>query len=278
MHPTDNPYTPSDMPPQHGPSGTWEFNHSRAIKYVFDNPNWMTNVLLTLVCMMIPLVGPIVVYGYQFEIIESLHKSRGRWYPDFDFNRFTEYLSRGIWVFLIAMIINVIAIPFIWIIAVAGMALIGVVVSALGPDTGPLSLFGTIPLFILIMSCFWMVIAIVSAPFVLRTGLTQDFGEGFNMSFAREFIGNTWKQIAASTIFMFFFSFVATLAGMVVLCVGMYVAIAYLTLVMSHIGWQTYELHLSKGGTPIPIKSSVPRPVHGHHPQPPVKQPPHRPY
>ena len=268
MNQNQNPYYPNEVP-QHS-VGAFKFSHSRAINYVFENPRWLTNLLLVLVCMMIPIIGPIVIYGYQFEVIECLHRERGRRYPDFDFNRFSEYLSRGIWVFLVAMILNIVAVPLVWIVVFGGMALAGVTAGAMGPDIGPWTLVITIPLLSIAMIGVWIFMAVISAPMVLRSGLTQDFGEGFNMNFAFEFMGNTWKQIAVSTVFLVFFSFFVTLAGALVFCVGMYVAVAYVTLVMTHMGWQAYELHLSKGGSPIPIKPSVPR-------QPPMPHPPVKP-
>lgn len=276
MNQNQNPYSASEAPK--AAASYFKFSHSRAINFVFENPNWFTNILLVLVCMIIPLVGPIVVYGYQMEMIECLHRERGRRYPDFDFNRFSDYLSRGIWVFLVALVLNLIAIPLVWIVMFGGMGLIGVTVSGLGPDVGPWSLFATVPLFIVSLMGVWIAMAVVAAPSVLRSGLTQDFGQGFNFGFIAEFAGNTWKQITLSTLFMVVFGFAVSLAGLVAFCVGVYVAMAYLTLVMTHLGWQTYELHLSKGGSPIPIKPSMARPGYMP-PQPPVKpQSPHRPY
>src|SRR5262245_3305784 len=82
-----------------GPFGGIEYK--RMYSYVFENPNWVTNVLLVGVCFLsgtvIPVIGPLLVTGYQCEVVLGLLASRGARYPDFDFNRFTDYLLRGLW-------------------------------------------------------------------------------------------------------------------------------------------------------------------------------------
>lgn len=255
MNQKQNPYTPNQVPIE--PSKSFRLSHSRAINYVFENPKWLTNVLMTTVCMFIPIVGPIVLYGYQAEVVECLHRERGRRYPDFDFNRFSEYLTRGLWVFLVALIINIVMIPIMWIAIIGGLALMGVSASVLGPDAAGWSFLVTVPMMIILVAGASMLMACVSIPMLLRAGMTQDFGEGFNMGFVMEFIGNTWKQIIVSSLFLYFFSIAVTMAGLIVFCVGAYFATAYVCLVVSHLGWQLYEMHLAKGGSPIPLKPNA---------------------
>jgi uncharacterized membrane protein len=43
--------------------------------------------------------------------------------------------------------------------------------------------------------------------------------------------------------------------GLLVFCVGMYVALALVTLANAHIYFQLYQVYLSRGGKPIPLKS-----------------------
>lgn len=241
---------PNQIPVE--PTKGFRVSHSKAMNYVFENPRWLNNVLMTTLCIFIPIVGPIVLYGYQAEVVECLHRERGRRYPDFDFNRFTEYLTRGLWVFLVALIVNIVMVPVMWIVIFGGLALMGVSAGLMG-DAAGLSLIVTIPLFILLIAGASMLMAVVTIPMLLRSGMTQDFGEGFNFGFVMEFIGKTWKQIIVSSLFLYFFSLALTCVGMIAFCVGAYVAAAYICLVASHLGWQLYELHLSKGGSQIPL-------------------------
>ncbi len=244
----------------------FRFSHSNAINFVFENPKWMQNVLLSTVCMLIPIVGAIVVYGYHVEVIECLHRDRGRRYPNFDFDRFSEYLSRGVWVFLIYLIFGCILAPVMWFIIGGGIAMIGISATMAGADSAPWALIVTIPLFVVLVSGMLIFANMILIPMMLRAGLTQDLGQGFNFGFAMEFVGNTWLQIVISSLFMSVFSVAMMFLGLMVFCVGFYVAVAYLGLAMTHIGWQLYELHLSRGGSYIPLKPPTPS-----FPVPPVK-------
>ena len=265
MNQTTNPYSPNQI--NVVPRKRFVFSHSKAMNYVFENPNWMQNILLTAVCIFIPVIGPIVLYGYHIEVVECLHREQGRRYPNFDFNRFTEYLSRGIWIFLVLLLVNLILVPVMWVVIVGGLALMGVIATMAGPDGAGWTFLITFPGLFVLIACVSIFSSMILVPVMLRTGLSQEFGEGFNFGFAMEFVGKTWKQIAISSVLMYFFSIVITLLGMLALCIGIYVAIAYLGLVYSHLGWQLYELHLSKGGSPIPLK----QPTHYVHPVPPMK-------
>src|SRR5579859_7900971 len=93
-------------------------------------------------CFLVPIVGPMVMVGYLFEVIEWLHRRREEeklpWveptgvaaapegairtgpgasagsfelaapeqYPDFNVNRIQDYLMRGVWPFLVQLLIG----------------------------------------------------------------------------------------------------------------------------------------------------------------------------
>ena len=62
------------------------------------------------------VVGALLVHGYRFETIESLH-TRPRERPsDFDFNKFTYYLLRGLWPFLVLLICQLVMMPLMFVV------------------------------------------------------------------------------------------------------------------------------------------------------------------
>lgn len=90
-----------------------------AFRYAIDRTGGWTNVLLITVCFLIPIVGPIVMMGYRAEVAEALIRDPDlRRHPLFKFDRFAEYLSRGVWAFLIALVVSI---PFIILIVAAMM-------------------------------------------------------------------------------------------------------------------------------------------------------------
>src|SRR5437868_1264645 len=69
-----------ESPPRTRPEGLMRYLDS--YRFVFRNPNWVTNVLLCSVCGLIPIIGLIVLMGYCFDVIDYLlgsrHRERGK--------------------------------------------------------------------------------------------------------------------------------------------------------------------------------------------------------
>src|SRR6476620_925070 len=135
------------------PVGPWQtqMEYMRAYNYIFEDPNWMTSVLLlAVICLgaMIPGVGivlQLLFYGYMFEIIDWLLKSQGRQYPSFDFGRFGDYFGRGVWPFLVGLICSIVLFPVIYFGLIVGVLIVAGISSAGGDNVGPILgiLFGT---------------------------------------------------------------------------------------------------------------------------------------
>jgi|SRR5579872_5439312 len=91
--------------------------YSLAFRYILDRTGGLVNLLLIVVCEFIPIVGPIVLLGYKAEVAVALiHDPDMQRHPKFDFDRFVEYLTRGLWPFLIALGLTL---PFIPILIAA---------------------------------------------------------------------------------------------------------------------------------------------------------------
>src|SRR5688572_22044128 len=132
-----NPYAAPMAPPPlpmkeviNGP-GQSAMEYMRAYHYIFENPNWMTTVLyigLVSLAGIIPGVSIILqlfFFGYQFEVLEALLRTRGTRYPDFDFGRIGAYLNRGIWPFLVNLVVTFVLIPLIYM----ALIILGVIIA-----------------------------------------------------------------------------------------------------------------------------------------------------
>jgi hypothetical protein len=97
------------------PSGQNRLQYWRSYAFIFDSPAWVTNILFCTLCQLIPLIGPVVVTGYLFEIIEALHRGHRGGYPDFTFDRFTNYLLRGLWPSVITLLISCVMGPLAYL-------------------------------------------------------------------------------------------------------------------------------------------------------------------
>lgn len=237
------------------------FQYQEMFGYVFQNPNWLMNLLWCGLCILvagiIPIVPYLVLFGYQFEIIEALHRRRGTTYPDFDTNRLGEYLTRGIWPLLVAFIVGaVVGLLIVMPIFMIGM----IVVSALFANEQ--QIIGMLAMFLLWAGMMVAMAALnfLMVPMILRAGLTQELGEAFNFGWIKHFVSLVWKEILLGGLFLVLGQMVATFVGLLLFCVGIYFTMALVMLAQAHFMWQLYELYLERGGEPIRLKSAAPAP------------------
>ncbi|MBP89742.1 MAG: hypothetical protein CMJ64_24060 [Planctomycetaceae bacterium] len=250
-----DPYQPEGYSPADTlmkPSGQMEY--MRSIHYIFENPNWLQNILFTALCAFIPLIGPLVNYGYQFEIIETLHLRRGASYPDFDFNRFVDYLVRGLWVFLVAFVLGLATSAISFGVAVLVAVLVGGAGVAGGEEGVTIGMLIAMPLLIIGSLVFSILVQMFVVPCILRAGLTQDFGAAFDFGFAKQFVSNTWPQMIVTGLFSAATAIVLLMLGLAMMCVGIIFTMPIVVLLQAHLGFQLYEFHLARGGDHIPIQ------------------------
>ena len=231
----------------------------RAFNYVFENPNWMLNLLWSFVCglvgQIIPIVPAMVFMGYQFEAVEVLLANRGTRYPDFDTNRIGDYLTRGIWVvllFLLALMITML------VIACGIGAIVALAFAANGVQddfTAPAIFFGGLAVVIVGLGLYFALLTIVMTPMMLRSGLTQEFGAAFDFGWVRHFIGKMWFDTLMTELFI-----ITSVFGLVLVTCGLagIVLGPLMPFVQMHFLYQLYAIYLSRGGIPIPVKPRLP--------------------
>src|SRR5262249_37943263 len=150
--------------------GEVSMQYLRSYLFIFDSPKWALNLLLGGVCLFIPAIGGLVVQGYCFEVIEALHRRRRDTdYPDFTFEKFVPYLVRGVWPFLVSLVIMV-PLGFLFFIGFFGIGVASAAVTGGGRGSAG-DAAGVIVL--LMYLGFFVVVALVSfltMPLLLRAG------------------------------------------------------------------------------------------------------------
>ena len=223
----------------------------KAYRFFFESPKWAMHLLLGAACQFIPIVGPLVLMGYLYNVIEAKHRHGDAQFPDFDLDRLGVYLMRGIWPFLVALVASL---PLIVLIVPAFLALtfLQVASSQTGePPTAAIALVISGALILLLLSFTWH---LVTMPLILRAGLSQDFGTAFSLEFVRSFLSRVWKEWVLSVLFFLITAPFVILGGLLLFCIGIYAAAVVLSYAQFHIQYQLYELYLQQGGTPIPLK------------------------
>ena len=238
-----------------------EMDYSRAFQFITESPAWLQNILLLGVCQLIPVLGPIVTIGYQFEVAESLLRGPARrGYADFDFNKFTTYLVRGFWPCMASLIIGLlVAIPVTFIcmgfvvVFVLGTAAGGGAAVAPGRPEFALLAFASLAVVIVILN---LLIQVAVVPMTLRAGYGQDLGEAFNFGFVRDFIEKMWLETICSMCLLAAIAIPMMVLGLLLCGIGTYFCAAAVFLVQAHLmDFQLYRVYLGRGGEQIPLKS-----------------------
>ncbi|MCA9270720.1 MAG: hypothetical protein KDA41_19700, partial [Planctomycetales bacterium] len=189
-------------------------------------------------------------------------------YPDFDFNKFVDYLSCGVWKFLVNMLSQFILFPA-WFIAYYGAVIAivatGALVSPDDPDANgramAIAAAFAIPLAIMFLLTVTLGVRVITNPLVLKASLSGDPKGLFDLKFLIDFVKRTWKEMICELLWVYVTFPVMLVLGLACLCIGVYPAIFLSYMADAHTNWQLYEIYLARGGAPIPLKSDQPAPV-----------------
>jgi len=235
-------------------------NYLDSIADFFKSPKWMTNLLLAGVCAFIPIVGPMVVYGWLITGFWSRPRSRPETFPPFDFAHFGKWLERGLWPMLIALVTGM-GISLVFMIPMGVLMALGGAFAGTGgrirPETvrflGSAGLIAMIALQAVVM----VLMILILKPLMLRASLTQDFVQAFNLRFLRRFVALTWVELLLSSLFAALASWLLMLVGLLAFCVGVVLVPGITYFMMNHLDRQLYHLYLSRGGEPVPISPKL---------------------
>ncbi len=260
-----NPYQASTTDPKPHLGERESMEYMRAINYVTESPKWTMNLLWGSLCILstqvIPIVGQLLWIGYQFEIVEDLLRHPGRvGYPDFDKDRFKEYLTRGLWIFLVMLVVMVVFAPVMGVMVLGLMAVVGVLGAASGGDEQAIGIgvFVMMAVMMVLMFVFSIVMTVVVTPLTIRAGLTQDFRASFDFAWIKDFMRQMWIETLLAQLFWMASAVLLYLLGALACLIGVFPAVAFVLLVQGHLYMQLYQLYLSRGGQPIPFKDEAP--------------------
>ncbi|MEY4484292.1 MAG: hypothetical protein RL693_1744 [Verrucomicrobiota bacterium] len=230
-------------------------NYIESITDFFKSPKWMMNLLFGGICILIPVIGPIVLMGWLITGFWSRQDESMETFPDFDFGNFSKYLERGLWPFLVLLASSFAMMILFFILVAIPSVIIGVVFG--NQDSGGFiaSILG------LLIFCFELVLMagmhLVLTPLLIRATILQDFMPSFNLAFIKKFISLTWLEIILSGLFISVAGAVLGGIGFIALCVGIYFAMALVYFGWAHLGKQLYKLYLSRGGEEIALSPKL---------------------
>jgi hypothetical protein len=250
--PQETAAAPAKPPAKPGGVGQ-RIEYLTALRFVTEHPDWVKNVLLLGLCLLIPVLGSIIQLGYAYEITELRHRRIGQTYPVFDFNRLAPYVTRGVWAFLIIFIVQSI-LSVIYQILVQGT--MWGTMAAVGANEEVGTIVAAIVIPTVIITFLSLIVGITTAvrPLMLRAGLTQDFAQTVKFPWLGDFLKRMWLETLLVNLFTMLLSLLLMPFGVLLCCIGVVFASAFISIAGSHLDWQLYELYLARGGEPIPLK------------------------
>jgi hypothetical protein len=220
-----------------------------SLRFMFVKPTWLTNALMCVLCMLIPIVGPIVLLGYMYVVFDSIHRDpKQQDYPDFKFDRFTEYLIRGIWPFLVQMIAQAVIMAPMF-----AMYFVAMIVSVAAQDAKFLVVLAWLA-YAAVAIGLSVLIAIIMWPAQLHAGYGRQFDFGGMIAFIKDFMKKVRKELILSILFLMAVGFVLGPIGVMACCVGVWFVAVGLMFAQYHLKHQLYAIYLERGGKPIPVK------------------------
>lgn len=249
--PFDTPNASLDAPRATGAPNTQgreAMAYMEAFSSFFKVPQWGKNMAFMALCMLIPIIGPLVLIGYLVTHFVRQHYNGDEDLAEFTFDRFGDYLGRGLWPFLMGLIIMVCFIPIyaLYFGAIAVAANVGETAAAIVGIGGGL-------VFLLAMVVF----GFLAQPLFLKAMLTQQLGGAFDLTFAKDFVSKMWLEMILAGLFLTAISIPLVLVGYLACFVGVYAAIAVQYWATFQIQRQAYEVYLFRGGIPIDISSDL---------------------
>lgn len=213
-----------------------------AFRYIIDRPGGFNNLLLITVCVLIPVIGPIILLGYQSEVVKRLLPDpRMKDHPAFTFDRFSEYLQKGIWPFVVQLIVNA---AVMFLVMLLGWLPMVIFTMLQVPVVGVIILVAVV----LVGTVAGVLLAWPAVLYAL-------YAQKFDFPGTRGFVAAFWRTLGAkafvSVLVFWLIGTALTLVGLLLCFVGVYPAAALVQMAAAHLMVQHYRMYLDAGGTPI---------------------------
>jgi len=216
--------------------------------YVFQNPNWFVTILLLTLIQFIPVIGGIIVMGYEGEMTGKKATGQIDSYIDFDFNNFVAYLIRGLWIFLTSIIPALLLIPFYLVIGILIVA---------AENSGNDAVVGVGILIMIPIQLILLISAIIVVqPMMIFAALQCDFMAAIRMDRVKDFISKMWVEQLVGLLVMFLLGMAVTLVGMLFCFVGVYPAAIIAMFAYWYFLMQLYQVYVHRGGEMVPFKEA----------------------
>lgn len=218
------------------------------IFYVFRSHDWFTDLGAGALCHFLAwfIVPPAIFAGYAYSVAETLHRQHGKWHPSFRTDKIADYLVRGMAHLALGLAVHL----FLGLPLAIGLVLV------LAPmlNGEPIQLMPWLPL----LGAGWLlqiVLTFFTSIMAFRAGMANQFSAAFDFAWLLEFVLKTWPELILITVARVALRLVLAIVALLTAGFGGLFTAAYDEMVLAHWMYQTYRVHLARGGTPIPLSN-----------------------
>lgn len=226
------------------------FDLMRAIQAPFKSPNWAMNIAWVIGCyiLSIVMIGSIILTGYLAEVVEARSGGRKENWPDFNIDRFSDYLMRGLWQFLwyiiwILPIFLVIGIP----IGLTGGAVYLITPQGNPQDFSPAAAV-VIVVGVVVTIILSLLVSLVCMLSMAHATLSNDFMKGADFSWIFSYIAKMAGVTLLAAIYFIILSMVLNMIGSIACGIGLLITAPLQTLIAADFVAQLHDIFVLRGG------------------------------
>jgi hypothetical protein len=233
-------------------------NIGAAIQFPFRGQHWLPNLAMLMVCLLIPVIGPMVAMGYGVLVQRMLVADALAEPPRFDFGMFTEHLKRGLPPFVVGLIFLPVSLVVIfggWGAMIVGLLLLQKSVA-----------LGITVILVGILLCMVLIVVagVAILPLMMKAALEGTIGGAFDWGFAKDFYRRVGLLTLGTQLLFFLLAFLMMPLGCVPL-IGPAVMQTMILMMIWNVHAQLYQEYVARGGRTlvIPVEPAPPPAVYG---------------
>lgn len=223
-------------------------------------PTLLIGGLFLLASGFIPVLPQILYWGFLCYEAERRIRFPERRQLSFNFDFFSKYLGRGVWAFLVQLVAGLAAgaIASLVLLPVLAGGSLGIGLLASGNEAaGAVGMLVGIPIFVVISFVVGLVMNAIVGLMYFRAGMSGSFAEGFRIPWVLDTLRKYWRMLLVDMLVWGVLGLGLSLVGLLVFCIGVYVAQAWAILALMHYLTQFYRLTLAEGAEPFVIQRKV---------------------
>lgn len=222
------------------------FDLNRMLAAPFKSPNWLTNVLWMFVCdlLSIVVIGSLIKFGYMAEVAEARSGGRSENWPDFTWERFSDYLMRGLWPFLWSLIWTI---PLMIVLGIPLLATITLTSFLVDNNNEVPGIIVFVTGMVVTLGVYFCAVIAMTAS-MMHAALGNDFMKGADIGWISSYVSKMWRTTIFAGIVFALVGFAVNLIGLLFFCIGVLFTAPIMNMMAADIASQLHDIFVTRGG------------------------------